>query len=126
MFSMFFGSGNLVFPLVIGQQSLGHYIVAAAGIILTGVLVPFFGILVMLLYDGNQKEFFSRLGKPAVFWFPLLAISIMGPFGVLARCITVAHGAFRLIVPEMSLWVFSIAACVVIFLLGFRKSKIVG
>lgn len=125
MFSMFFGSGNLVFPLVIGQLSQGHYLVAAAGIILTGVLVPFLGILAMLLFDGNQKEFFLRLGKPATFWFPLLAISIMGPFGVLARCLTVAHGAFRLILPEIPLAAFSLVACGVIFLLSIRKSRIV-
>ena len=122
---MFFGSGNLVFPLVIGQLSQGYYLVAAAGIILTGVLVPFLGILAMLLFDGNQKEFFLRLGKPATFWFPLLAISIMGPFGVLARCLTVAHGAFRLILPETPLAAFSLVACGVIFLLSIRKSRIV-
>ena len=125
MFSMFFGSGNLVFPLVVGQLSQGHYAIAAMGILLTGVLVPFLGILAMFLFNGNQNEFFSRLGKPATFWFPLLAISIMGPFGVLARCITVAHGAFRLILPETPLWLFSVLACGVIFLLTIRKSKIV-
>jgi len=125
MFSMFFGSGNLVFPLVVGQLSQGHYAIGAIGIILTGVLVPFLGILAMFLFDGNQNEFFSRLGKPATFWFPLLAISIMGPFGVLARCITVAHGAFRLIHPGTSLWVFSLLACAAIFLLTIRKNRIV-
>lgn len=125
MFSMFFGSGNLVFPLVVGQLSQGHYAIGAIGIILTGVLVPFLGILAMFLFDGNQNAFFSRLGKPATFWFPLLAISIMGPFGVLARCITVAHGAFRLIHPGTSLWVFSLLACAAIFLLTIRKNRIV-
>jgi branched-chain amino acid:cation transporter, LIVCS family len=125
MFSMFFGSGNLVFPLVIGQLSQGHYVLAAAGIIMTGVLVPFLGILAMLLFNGNQNEFFLRLGKPATFWFPLLAISLMGPFGVLARCLTVAHGAFRMILPETPLALFSLAACGVIFLLSIRKRRIV-
>ncbi len=125
MFSMFFGSGNLVFPLVVGQLSQGHYATGAIGILLTGVFVPFLGILAMLLFNGNQNEFFSRLGKPATFWFPLFAISIMGPFGVLARCITVAHGAFRLLLPETPLWMFSIFACAVIFLLTIRKNKIV-
>lgn len=125
MFSMFFGSGNLVFPLVVGQLCQGHYAMGAIGILLTGVFVPFLGILAMLLFNGNQNEFFSRLGKPATFWFPLFAISIMGPFGVLARCITVAHGAYRLLQPELPLWIFSIFACVVIFLLTIRKNRIV-
>src|SRR5579872_2320269 len=93
MFSMFFGSGNLVFPLVVGQTSEGHFGFAAIGILITGVLVPFLGILAMLLFNGSSKDFFGRLGNPAVFWFPLIALSLMGPFGVLARCITVAHGS---------------------------------
>ncbi|MES2273816.1 MAG: branched-chain amino acid transport system II carrier protein [Chlamydiota bacterium] len=125
MFSMFFGSGNLVFPLMVGQTSEGHFCLATIGILLTGVLVPFLGILAMLLFNGNSNDFFSRLGKPATFWFPLIALSLMGPFGVLARCITVAHGAFRLLMPESSLWFFSIVACAVIFVLTIRKNKIV-
>lgn len=122
---MFFGSGNLVFPLVVGGASEGHFGLATLGILLTGVLVPFLGILAMLLFNGNSNEFFGRLGKPAIFWFPLIALSLMGPFGVLARCITVAHGAFKLLLPNTELWLFSILSCAVIFLLTIRKNKIV-
>jgi len=125
MFSMFFGSGNLVFPLIVGQLSEGHYVFATLGILLTGVLVPFLGILAMFLFNGDSHSFFARLGKPATFWFPLLALSLMGPFGVLARCITVAHGAFRLLLPETSLWAFSLCSCALIFLLTLRKNRIV-
>lgn len=125
MFSMFFGSGNLVFPLVVGQISNGHFGLATFGIWLTGVVVPFLGILAMLLFNGSSQDFFGRLGKPATFWFPLIALSLMGPFGVLARCITVAHGAFRLLLPETSLWMFSSLLCVCLFLLAIRKNKIV-
>lgn len=122
---MFFGSGNLVFPLVVGQMSDGHFTLASIGILLTGVFVPFLGILVMLLFNGNSNEFFGRLGKPAVFWFSLVALSLMGPFGVLARCITVAHGAFKLILPDTGLWIFSAVCCLLIFLLTVKKNKIV-
>jgi len=125
MFSMFFGSGNLVFPLVVGQTSEGHFGLATIGILLTGVLVPFLGILAMLLFNGSSKDFFGRLGKPATFWFPLIALSLMGPFGVLARCITVAHGAFRLLLPDTSLWLFSFIACAIIFILAISKNRIV-
>jgi LIVCS family branched-chain amino acid:cation transporter len=54
MFSMFFGSGNLVFPLLVGQMSSGHYLSATLGILLTGVLVPFLGILAMILFNGDS------------------------------------------------------------------------
>lgn len=126
MFSMFFGSGNLVFPLVVGQLSQGHVTLATTGILLTGVLVPFLGVLAMLLFNGDSKEFFGRLGKPATFWFPLIALSLMGPFGVLARCITVAHGAIKLMLPDTSLWLFSAISCLAIFFLTVRKRKIVS
>jgi len=125
MFSMFFGSGNLVFPLMVGQTSQGHFGIAALGILLTGVLVPFLGVFAMLLFKGNSNDFFIRFGKPACFWFPLIALSLMGPFGVLARCITVAHGAFKLVSPETSLWVFSLISCGVLFFLSIKKNRII-
>jgi branched-chain amino acid:cation transporter, LIVCS family len=125
MFSMFFGSGNLVFPLLVGQMGGGHYLSATLGILLTGVVVPFLGVLAMILFNGDSNAFFRRIGKPATFWVPLVILSLMGPFGVLARCITVAHGAFRLLLPNTPLWCFSLVACAVIFLLTIRKNKIV-
>lgn len=125
MFSMFFGSGNLVFPLIVGQASGDHFGLASLGIILTGVLVPFLGILAMFLFNGSSSDFFGRLGNPARFWFPLIALSLMGPFGVLARCITVAHGAFCLLFPSTPLGLFSLISCGLIFLLNVRKNRIV-
>lgn len=126
MFSMFFGSGNLVFPLLVGKLSEGHIFISSIGIILTGVLVPFLGILAMLLFNGDTVQFFSRLGKNATFWFSLFALAIMGPFGVLARCITVAHGAYTLLFPGTRLWLFSLFACLLLFLLTIRKRRIVS
>lgn len=125
MFSMFFGSGNLVFPLVVGQLSQGHYLLATLGFFATAVLVPFLGILGMLLFKGDTHSFLSRLGRYAPFWFSLIALSLMGPFGVLARCITVAHGSFTLLLPSTPLWAFSLTSCALLFLLTFRQNRIV-
>lgn len=125
MFSMFFGSGNLVFPISVGKESEGHFLLAALGIILTGVLVPFLGVITMMLYKGDNRDFFSTMGKPATFWFPLLALSLMGPFGVLARCIAVSHGSFTLLSPSTSIVAFSLAFCGLIYLVTIKKSKIV-
>lgn len=125
MFSMFFGSGNLVFPLEVGKESGGYPFFAGFGIFLTGVVVPFLGVLGLLLFKGDNKEFFGKLGKPAVFWLSFISLSLMGPFGVLARCITVAQGSFRLMFPEVSLIAFSLGMCAFIFLLTMKKNKIV-
>lgn len=125
LFSMFFGSGNLVFPLLVGTNNQGQFLVSSLGIILTGVLVPFLGVLAILLYKGDTGAFLGTMGKPAKFWFPLIALSLMGPFGVLARCITVAHGSFALLLPSCSLIMFSVIFCCVIFLLTANKNRII-
>lgn len=125
LFSMFFGSGNLVFPLTVGQMSEGHSFLAALGIIFTGVIVPFLGVFGILLYKGNLFEFFQCFGKKGTWLFAFFALALMGPFGVLARCLTVAHGAAALLFPDISLYFTSAFLCVAIFFLAVNKSKIV-
>lgn len=126
LFSMFFGSGNIVFPITAGQGSDGHYLLAALGIILTGVVVPFLGVLGMMLYKGDIYNFFSCFGKRGTFIFSFIALGLMGPFGVLARCLTVAHGALLLLLPNASLPITSLLFCVAIYFLTINKNKIVS
>ncbi|MCH1429888.1 MAG: branched-chain amino acid transport system II carrier protein [Chlamydiales bacterium] len=125
MFSMFFGSGNLVFPVMVGQLSEGHYNLAALGIFLTGVLVPFLGAITMLLFQGQSDDFFKVLGKKVGFLIPLFTLSLLGPFGVLARCTTVAYGSFVKIFPDVGLYTFSAFFCMLVFFSIIRKSRIV-
>ena len=125
LFSMFFGSGNLVFPLLVGKESGAHFFMASLGIILTGVVVPFLGALGIMLYNGSFGEFFKSLGKVGTFCFSLTALSLMGPFGVAARCLTVAHGAFQMLVPSATLTITSLALCVLIYFMTINKKKVI-
>lgn len=126
LFSMFFGSGNLVFPITVGQESGGHYLLASLGILFTGVIVPFLGVLGMMLYKGDINSFFSCLGRRGTFVFSFFALALMGPFGVLARCLTVAHGALLLLIPGASLPLTSLLLCAIIYFLAVNKSKMVA
>lgn len=126
LFSMFFGAGNLVFPIQLGQESAGNYLASSLGIILTGVFVPFMGVFGMLLYGGSLHSFFSYFGRRGTFLFSLLALGLLGPFGVVARCLTVSHGALALIFPSISLMTSSLLLCVIIFTLTVRKNKIIS
>lgn len=125
LFSMFFGSGNLVFPIAVGVESEGHYVMASLGVLCTCVIFPFLGMLGMLLYNGSIPDFFSCFGKKGVFCFSLLALSLMGPFGVLARCLTVIHGASLLLFPNAPLAVTSLIMCLVVYLFTVNKNRIV-
>ncbi len=59
LFSMFFGSGNLIFPLFLGQIAEGQWIFASLGFFVTAVLLPLLGILAMVVYKGDYGTFFS-------------------------------------------------------------------
>jgi len=124
MFAMFFGSGNLVFPILVGMESGGHLFLASLGILLTGVVVPFLGAFVILLFKGESGPFFQTMGKSATFWFPLIVLSLMGPFGVVPRCVTVAHGSFFHLYPELPLWAFSAVFLLCIFLAVYKESAV--
>lgn len=125
MFSMFFGSGNLVFPLLIGQQTIGSYPFAILGLIITAVIVPFLGLLGMILYDGQTNTYFARLGRIPSFLLIGMMLSLMGPFGVVPRCITVSYGSLSILFPNLPYPVFSFAFCVAIVVLIWRANRIV-
>jgi len=125
MFSMFFGSGNLVFPLMIGVKTLDQFHIASIGLMITGVLVPFVGLLSMIYYSGNRQLFFKSLGAPAAFVLTFSMLSLMGPFGVLPRCIIVAHGGVDLVFNGLPAPVFNAVFCIVTAFLAWHKSRII-
>lgn len=125
MFSMFFGSGNLVFPIMLGDIVQGHYVVATIGLFVTAVIVPFLGLLGIYLFDGSYEAFFQRMGNYAGFILPLLIIALIGPFGVIPRCITVAYGSLVLLFPNLPFSLFSVGMCVLIFLLTLDPRKMI-
>lgn len=125
MFSMFFGAGNVVFPLAIGQIAQDQNIFAILGLLITAVGVPFLGLISMSLYDGDYKSFFGRLGDKAGFLVALLIMGLIGPFGALPRCIALSHSTTQFFFPGISIEWFSAISVIAIFLFTFRRSSII-
>ncbi|MDF3034025.1 MAG: hypothetical protein K0R76_979 [Alphaproteobacteria bacterium] len=126
MFSMFFGSGNLVFPLLVGKESLHQYPMAIAGLLVSAVLIPFLGLVSIILFDGNHQAYFNRLGKVPAFLLIAVILMLIGPFGVVPRCITLAYGGFHLIYPALSITPFSLLFCLTIVGLIWSKNRVVN
>lgn len=122
IFSMFFGSGNLVFPLQIGQNSGKQWIFGFLGLFITGILLPFLGLFVIKLHRGSYTAFFGEAGAFARFSLPLFTLSLLGSFGVVPRCITVAHGGIEYIFPEIPLGVFSCFFCIACFFYMHKRA----
>lgn len=124
IFAMFFGAGNIIFPLAMGQQALEQTPFAIIGLLLTAVLVPFSGLLAMFLYEGEVRTFFGRLGKP---WGMLLAffiIALLGPLGSTPRCIALSFSTLNLTFPDLSPLLFNAAACLCLFLMAWKKQRL--
>lgn len=122
IFSMFFGSGNLVFPLQIGQNSGNYWLLGFLGLFITGILLPFLGLFVIKLHRGSYNAFFSEAGIVARFILPLFTLSLLGSFGVVPRCITVAHGGIEYIFPGLPLSVFSLLFCLICFITCIKEN----
>lgn len=125
IFSMFFGAGNVIYPLALGQETLSQNGFAITGMLITAVGVPFIGLLAMTLFNGNYSHFFERIGKVPGFIVTALIISLMGPFGAMPRLLTVSYATFSMYWDVMSLPVFCILSTLIIFAFTFRKSKII-
>jgi len=125
MFSMFFGAGNVVFPLALGQIAKGNTLYAILGLLITAVGVPFLGLISMTLFDGNYKYFFNRVGKVPGFLISLCIMALLGPFGALPRCIALSFSTMQLYFPDMTASSFSIVSCLIIFAFTFRKNSII-
>ena len=125
MFSMFFGSGNLVFPILIGASTQSQFSIAAIGLIITGVIVPFIGLLAMIYKKGDRYLFFDSLGHRTGFLLTLFMLALLGPFAVVPRCIIVAQGGVGLIIPSLSPVIFNAIFCLIILFLTWRRAKII-
>jgi branched-chain amino acid:cation transporter, LIVCS family len=127
MFSMFFGAGNIVFPLALGQFAGDQTFFGIIGLIVTAVLVPLLGLLAMLLYEGDYHAFFYRVGRIPGFLVILLILGLIGPLGALPRCITISYATLvEANGLSVSLSLFSLISCLLIFLFTFRSNKILA
>jgi LIVCS family branched-chain amino acid:cation transporter len=126
IFAMFFGSGNLVFPFQIGQASGNYWIAGFLGLFLTGIILPFFGLYVIKLYHGSYDLFFAEGGKLARVILPFFTLSLLGAFGVVPRCITVAYGGIGYIFPQLSLVIFSLIFCIICFVICLKDHLVIN
>lgn len=125
LFSMFFGAGNLIFPLLIGKTAGSNIWYAIAGLGLTAVAVPFLGLAAMVLFQADTHKFFCRVGRIPGLGLLLLLQLILGPLGVIPRLVTLMQAISAPYLHDMGLPLFSILAAVVVFGCSFKREFII-
>lgn len=92
LFGLFFGAGNLIFPVHLGQEAGANITAANLGLLATGVGLPFLGVIAMgLSQSSGVFELSSRVNKPYAYIFTILLYLVIGPFFALPRLATTSY-----------------------------------
>ncbi len=78
LFSLFFGAGNLIFPPFLGQNAGNHTLPAMLGFLMTAVLLPVLGVIVVARFDGLDR-LGRQVGKRFSLCFTVLIYLSIGP-----------------------------------------------
>ena len=89
LFGMFFGAGNLIFPVHLGQMAGSNSWPAIIGFIVTAVSIPILGVAAIgNTHSENLLEMSSKVSyKYGIFFTTALYLTI-GPFFAIPRCAT--------------------------------------
>lgn len=91
LFGMFFGAGNLIFPVFMGQQAGSNLWPAIVGFCLTGVGIPLLGIAAMgISRSEGLFDMCKRVGKPYGYFFTCVLYLTIGPLFAIPRTATVS------------------------------------
>ena len=131
LFGMFFGAGNLIFPVHLGQLAGSNAIPAMIGFIITAVGIPILGVAAIgsTRSDGLQA-LATKVGRRYGYVFTCALYLTIGPFFAIPRCATTSfttgiHPMLGDAVPERSaLLVFSLVFFAVVLLLSLRPQGI--
>lgn len=81
IFGMFFGSGNLIFPVHLGQMAGSHWFTAALGFAISGSLFPLLAILaVVVTKSDGLYDLAKPVGRHYAALFLILVHLTIGPF----------------------------------------------
>jgi branched-chain amino acid:cation transporter, LIVCS family len=132
IFSMLFGAGNLIYPLMVGVSSGWYTWIGMIAFLLTATVLPLVGLITMILFDGDYDTFFGRMGKIPGKIAIFLCMMIIGPGIAIPRITTLSHIMIAPFIPFLpqegmiSSFIFALLFLGVTFLATCRENKIIG
>lgn len=78
LFSLFFGAGNLIFPPFLGQNAGSQALPAMLGFLITAVVLPILGVVVVARFDGLDR-LAQNVGRRFSLLFTVLIYLSIGP-----------------------------------------------
>jgi len=116
LFGMFFGAGNLIFPVLMGQMAGSNVIPAIIGFCITGVTIPIMAVAAIGMSNcSGLQELSKKVGKGYSYFFTCILYLTIGPFFAIPRCATTSFTTgVAPILPEgtsQSIPLFIFSAC---------------
>ena len=129
LFGLFFGAGNLIFPVHMGQAAGRNYVVASIGFVVTGVGLPLLGVAAMgLSRSESLAQLAGQVGQGYGRVFTVLLYLTIGPCFAIPRCATTSFtvGVEPLLVGNDRLWLlgFSLVFFLLVLFFSLRPSGI--
>ena len=91
LFGMFFGAGNLIFPVHLGQMAGRNALPAIIGFIITAVGIPILGVAAIgVTHSDGLQTLSGKVGKGYGLFFTCLLYLTIGPLFAIPRCATVS------------------------------------
>lgn len=89
LFGMFFGAGNLIFPVHLGQLAGWNVLPAMIGFIITAVGIPILGVAAIgNTHSDGLQALSNKVGRHYGYIFTCLLYLTIGPFFAIPRCAT--------------------------------------
>ena len=130
LFGLFFGAGNLIFPVHMGQEAGASVFLANLGFLATGIGLPFLGVIAMgVSKSSGVFDLASRINRRYALIFTLLLYLTIGPFFALPRLATTSFEiGLAPFVPKDLQWLvlagFSALFFLAVWLFSRKPSKI--
>lgn len=132
LFGLFFGAGNLIFPLHLGQLAGSNWGKAAIGFLITGVLLPLLSVLaVAITRSHGVYDIGKPLGAGFAIVFMILIHATIGPLFGTPRTATVSFtvGVAPFVPKHMqtlSLLIFSALFFAAAFAFSYHENNILS
>ncbi|MFD1472819.1 branched-chain amino acid transport system II carrier protein [Companilactobacillus mishanensis] len=89
LFGLFFGAGNLIFPVFLGQQAGSNVWLAIIGLLITGIGLPLLGVAGLgLTESASVFDLAGKVNKTYAYIFTVLLYLIIGPLFATPRLAT--------------------------------------
>ena len=92
LFGLFFGAGNIIFPVSLGQSAGGNVWPAILGFNITAVGLPLLAVISMgLSRSESVVDMTQKISKKYSYFFTLALYLTIGPFFAIPRLATVCY-----------------------------------